>query len=777
MERKKTFGAESKRTWDVLDRSIGFYIPPYQRQYDWDKRHITRLFEDISHGLMELLREKNKDSITFIGTLIVIDDTRPETIAPNISNSNLPGNGNILSVVDGQQRLTTILLMNICLHDEIKRRRAKLEKKKEGKPAFEWLHDRIVNICPNLQETFEEDKRRGDGVYQWQPRMIRAYIDSWSCFQQEAIYESPVAAFIHGYSRHIHNDDESAMNQPYTGESYIDKSDVLWKNYVEIQNLIKMVSGRGKKVLKTLPLEQVATDFDFQKVILEEEFPEDVCNILSNEGDDDFKELIRLVFFANFLMYRVWVTVVSAPGAYAYSMFESLNTTGEPLTVLETFRPKVIEFEGPDKYKNSDSRKYMGSVEEYLNQFTTAKTRQKGTYNLLRPFALAESGKKLLSDPVDQRQYMRNQYASLIDEEKRNFVRNLSHVADFMAKVWKKEGSAFSNIIEFTEEPRRSVVLMCIGVLGKANPITIGPLARFYSQVLLAQPDSRSKAVDELEGAVKAMTAFFALWRGIGRTTGTLADQYRDLMDKGFKKEGIQPFSRCPRVESPLEFLTAEDLRKALRYVLGKGRVAPIKSKKDWVRFSTGRAIYQDSNPLTRFLLFAAIHDTVEDSKDSRFPAKGLSGVLNMLSWEKWSSDLTIEHVAPQEPDPEENDWPEPLYKKPELLDCLGNLTLLPKAENSSVGRRAWRTKRVMYRFLASRTQEELDTRLIEARNHKIPLSSETEARLRNTRHFQHLTTIGNAEKWDEEFVIDRSERLAELVWENIAPWLGFDDE
>ena len=136
MERKKTFGAESKRTWDVLDRSIGFYIPPYQRQYDWDKRHITRLFEDISHGLMELLREKNKDSITFIGTLIVIDDTRPETIAPNISNSNLPGNGNILSVVDGQQRLTTILLMNICLHDEIKRRRAKLEKKKEGKTCL-----------------------------------------------------------------------------------------------------------------------------------------------------------------------------------------------------------------------------------------------------------------------------------------------------------------------------------------------------------------------------------------------------------------------------------------------------------------------------------------------------------------------------------------------------------------------------------------------------------------------------------------------------------------
>ena len=777
MGRTKIFSAESKSTWDVLDRSIGFYIPPYQRQYDWDKRHITRLFEDVSQGLMELLRKKNKDSITFIGTLIVIDDTRPETIAPNISNSNLPGNGNILSVVDGQQRLTTILLMNICLHDEIKRRRAKLEKKKEGKPAFEWLYDRIVNVCPNLQETFEEDKRRGDGVYQWQPRMIRAYIDSWSCFQQEARYESPIAAFIHGYSRHIHNDDENAMNQPYTGESYIDESDVLWKNYVEIQNLIKMVSGQGKKVLKTLPLKQVATDFDFQKVILEEKFPKDVCNILSNEGDDNFKELIRLVFFANFLMYRVWVTVVSAPGAYAYSMFESLNTTGEPLTVLETFRPKIIEFEGPDKYKNSDSREYMGSVEEYLNQFTTAKTRQKETYNLLRPFALAESGKKLLSDPVDQRQYMRNQYESLIDEEKRNFVRNLSHVADFMAKVWKKEGSTFSDIIEFTQESRRSVVLMCMGVLGKANPITIGPLARFYSQVLLAQPDSRSKAVDELEGAVKAMTAFFALWRGIGRTTGTLADQYRDLMDKGFDKVGIKPFSRCPREEKALEFLTAADLRKALRYILGKGRTLAITSRKDWVRLSAERPVYDISRPLTRFLLFASAHDTVEDDEDLELPTAGVPGTLDMLTWNKWSDDLTIEHVAPQEPDPEQDDWPKPLYENPVILNYLGNLTLLPTAMNSSFNNKPWEKKKKMYYVLSGLTLGERETQLADARSDGVELPESTEDILRAGKYFPHLSTICNVEKWDEELVRKRSKRLAELVWKNIAPWLGFDDE
>ena len=46
-------------------------------------------------------------------------------------------------------------------------------------------------------------------------------------------------------------------------------------------------------------------------------------------------------------MNRVQVVVVSASKEeYAFDMFESLNTTGEPLTAFETFRPRVIEIEG-----------------------------------------------------------------------------------------------------------------------------------------------------------------------------------------------------------------------------------------------------------------------------------------------------------------------------------------------------------------------------------------------------------------------------------------------
>ena len=95
----------------------------------------------------------------------------------------------------------------------------------------------------------------------------------------------------------------------------------------------------------------------------------------------------------------------------------------------------------------------------------TRTERQKETAKLLIPFALAESGKKLSSEVRDQRQYMRHQYDNLSSkQEKRNFVQNLSHVAEFMSNAWKKEDRAFPDITQFSD---RNVALMCMDVLGK----------------------------------------------------------------------------------------------------------------------------------------------------------------------------------------------------------------------------------------------------------------------------------------------------------------------
>ena len=767
--RNNIFNATPSSTWQVLcSPGAGFYIPPYQRGYNWDDTHIDRLFEDFGHGLRLLL--ENQDSITFLGTLIVIDKDE----LPNVNPETLPNK--IRFVIDGQQRLTTVLLMKICLHDEIRIQGTKLKKKDEA--AFKWLYHQTIQVTADLQKTFEEDMNYGDIGYKWYPRMIRAYDDSWSRFRNEAKYRSPIAAFIHGYSNHIRSDEKA---KKYTGNlSESDANNHLLSNYEVIRRNLQTMADESNINLEMPNLVDVAESSQFQSVILRAEFPEEVRDILSNDRNKDFEQLIRLVLLANFLMNRVQVVVVSASNEdYAFDMFESLNTTGEPLTAFETFRPRVIEIEGLPEYENSPSREFLKPIENYLGKFDKAEERHAETSRFLIPFALSETGYKLSKRHSAQRWYLRGQYDKKnLPEERYKFLEHMSNTAIFIEDTWKKEDNAF----EFITFLNKNVILMCMDLLGKVNhEIAIGSLVRFYSQVQLAPSDNREAAILELEGAIRAVTAFFAFWRGSGKTTGNLAAQYRELMEKGLDELGNQAFCRCPENGEPLTNLTANKLQEALRYVL-KDR-GGINSKDDWVRLSFEEPVYKDRKTLTRFLLFAAMHNTTVDNENLGLRLPGREGLMNMLTWEKWDEDLEIEHVAPQKKpeqssqEKEQGNREEDLYGKPNLIDCLGNLTLLPKAENASFRNRRWEEKKEMYYILSAPSREDQEVRLAEVRSRQIELPDTTENLILEGKYFHHLSAICNAQKWDVEFVQKRSKRLAELVWTNIAPWLGFDEE
>ena len=770
MELKNIFGATPNSTWQVLcEAGVGYYIPPYQREYNWNKGNIDRLFEDVVHGLQSLV--KKEDSITFLGTLIVID----RATLPKANKAQLPGN--VRLVIDGQQRLTTILLINVNLHDEIRRRRVKLKVEEE---AFKWLNHKAIEAEKRLQKTFEQDMDWGEDEYQWYPRIIRAYEDQWSRLEEEAKYESPIAAFVHGYLRHIRGDN---FKKPYKGESGpIDKTNIVLTNFGVIRGRLRdlLVLNEKNQELDMLSLKDATEKDKFQETILKAEFPEKVCSILLDEGNMDFKQLIGLVLFANFLMDRVTVTVVSTYNEdYAFDMFESLNTTGEPLTAFETFRPKVIETEGISEYKSSRSRELMRPIEDYLGKFNKADDRHTETSRFLTPFALAETGYKLPKRHSDQRGYLRDQYDNKnLPEERHKFLEHMSHTALFIEDTWKKGDNAFESIA-FSD---KNVVLTCMDLLGKvSHEVAIGSLVRFYSQVQLSPPDYREEAVLELEKAIKTVTAFFAFWRGSGKTTGDLAAQYRELMEKGFNELGNQAFCRCPTNGEPFKTLTADKLQEALRYAL-KNR-SGINSKEDWVTLSFEESVYKDRKTLTRFLLFAAMHNTTEDDEKPGLRRPGREGLLDMLSWEKWSEDLEIEHVAPQkkpeqiESAEDQISSEEDLYGKPNLLDCLGNLTLLPEAENASFGNRQWSKKKEMYYILSAPSREAQQTRLAEVRSRQIVVPDTTENLLLDGKYYPHLTAIYKASKWDVEFVQKRSKRLAELVWTNIAPWLGIDGD
>ena len=110
-----------------------------------------------------------------------------------------------------------------------------------------------------------------------------------------------------------------------------------------------------------------AADFEFpdlQQVVQNQLFfdalwgfpaPDPVRVYVTGQSDDKLYEpfcaLMRSVVFHRYFNMRMALTIVTTQSEDdAFDMFEALNTTGEPLTAFETFKPKIIEAEGLANY-------------------------------------------------------------------------------------------------------------------------------------------------------------------------------------------------------------------------------------------------------------------------------------------------------------------------------------------------------------------------------------------------------------------------------------------
>jgi hypothetical protein len=175
-----------------------------------------------------------------------------------------------------------------------------------------------------------------------------------------------------------------------------------------------------------------------------------------------------------------------------------------------------------------------------------------------------------------------------------------------------------------------------------------------------------------------------------------------------------------------------------------------------------------------RFLLLVAAHDTTLDESIPGLVKEGKKGTLEMLCWKRWVGDttLTVEHVAPQTIT---GDWDTSLGQQdPSFLDTVGNLTLLPLAENSSIGNRPWQEKRVIYSVLAAKSDDEVEQILAGAQRQGVKLGKSTQELLKDSMYIPQVDAIAKVEgNWTSELVTRRSERLSEIVWTRLSRWLN----
>ena len=113
-----------------------FRIPDFQRQYSWKNQNLDELWKDLIEAY------KNSDEIYFLGSIVLVKEKN-----------------NSYSIIDGQQRLTTlVIMMDVLLKDFKSLLSSKMIKrlKKYHESNFKLQNN------PSYDEEFEEEIRGQD---------------------------------------------------------------------------------------------------------------------------------------------------------------------------------------------------------------------------------------------------------------------------------------------------------------------------------------------------------------------------------------------------------------------------------------------------------------------------------------------------------------------------------------------------------------------------------------------------------------------------------------
>ena len=768
------FEAKTYSFWGVMhshNAIAGFRVPEYQRIYNWEpSRQINRLLEDCLNGFFYFSESGNGNigKYTFLATIILVKEEKPRDLFTGTS----------LSIVDGQQRLTTLILTCCALIEELLCYDiSELEGLKQT--TIQWIKKEVDYVCQELFSCAVGQLGRRE-TFPF-PRIVRTEKDYRAETVKDSEYSSIVARFLMAFSKFYREDEPFVPKRKNELEE-----ELFFRNYEYVKEQIRGVyeDNQEPDVKRDIEYEPISRESFVKKPLLHL-FKK--INVLGDKErnralndiarDSNSSGLIRLLLFSHYLMDRVILTSVeTSDEAAAFDIFDALNTTGEPLTALETFKPLIVHFEEKEAegYKNSPSEISFNEIENLNTYEGHPEKRQNATKDLLVTFALYLEGRKLLRELNPQRMYLRSIFNRIpipqkrtkrkVVESKRKIVESLKYVAEFRHKYWNSE--TIPNLPASSKE-RNNLLNLCFGMISDMNTkMTLPILARYWVEF----EKENSIDSDTFVDAVKAVTAFLVLRRSVTGGTSGIDTDFRNIV-----KDGDGNVSICVGLDHSRSFLGLSDLKETLRKYLDE-RV-DVRDKKTWVEKAAGVGLAKRSIPLCRFLLFVASHKAKMDEKNPGLLTHEdviLDSNNDFLNFENWRSEkyATVEHVAPQSQ--ARAGWDEAIYQNQYILDTIGNLTLLPKKENSIISDSPWKKKKLFYAALSSASREEREDFLDKVKGGGFLLSEISEELIRSQVRLYMLSPLTEVKKWNESFIRRRTRNILELVWDQIAPWLSY---
>ena len=764
------FKAEAQSFWESAQSHggrVGYRVPEYQRPYDWNDENLKRLLEDCFSGFYDSFQQQGEESYTFLGTLILVEEANAERDFDGVS----------LAIIDGQQRLTSLALLCCSLLEEVLALSGDIDDLKFDSEVKKWFRVEVEVVSDALYEctSGKVRVRAGDVPF---PRIVRESEDERS-LRDAKIYKSNIASFLDKYSEHYH---EVLKNSHSPFQPSLDQNDSVSSNYRFLRTQIRSyVNGENDSLKNSDNEVEIIGCKDFTVEVLQGLFEksnllhdkdEQLNDLRFIEGDSAEEKALRLVLFCWYLLKSVVLTrVVTANETYAFDIFDALNTTGQPLTALETLKPLVVRRESNGgSFGNSVSAVNLSRVEECLSIFSKPDDRQKETKDLVVSFALYYDGQKRSLNLNNQRMYLRSRFQSAdqVDLERvRKFIESIADVAEFRQNYWRQEGissldAVHSNDFQNADERIEKISLLKLLMQFIANTnhsLALPILARYWLQYK-TEP-SRENCDIFLESA-QSLVAFIVMRRGVTGGTAGIDSEFRNIMNN-------LCLTTSPRLPS-VKYLKGE-----LRNLLSSNNRVKVNDKQSWLAGASGTPLASSSRHICRFLLFAAHDGSIPDVSNPGLLTRQdvvSSSQTKWLTYDNWvqSKYRTIEHVAPDtEP---ASGWERAIYNDVYTKNTLGNLVPFPANVNSSAGNAPWEKKRVFYAFLVEQSEAQRAKLVEEAQKNDVTISQGTIDLLNSHGALEMLVPASRAENWSKAFILGRTANILELAWDRISPWL-----
>ena len=620
----------------------GFFVPLYQREYTWEQDNINQLFDDLVLGILELASDDGDTATSFLGTTIFVPlHDKTDTVRAGEERAQP---SQVLLVIDGQQRISTIALLAIRLVAHLRHLERKLQTE-TGEPYAALLHH-TSDTVKALRKLYAVEPGRGASP-RYKPKVIRATDDRWTHRGDDTCYRSPVACYIARFIR---------VPEANAGMACLPEDAGRVRSNVRlIDRWLDRVSDAhvsGSQLHGHFPSGSAIAGERVQKDVLG--FSNEKIAVMVNSATRGERDkvhwgtsLYQLFVLAYYLLQRCVINrLYPTREEWGFDMFQALNATGTPLTAMETFLPQVMQAEQAEgnEWISTTSAACFDRIEKLFDKTTSNQAKNRRTNDLLGAFRLCHDGEKLPNRFSAQRRWMTLCYEKVAEniQDKRVYVRHLAGVADFYRFAWYMEDVEKPNIVRGLEDHEEGdLASFLVQYLKDANSKLSAPiLARYYVQML-----NDPELEDEFVAVAKACAAFFTLVRSARSTTSGLDDIYRR-----FFRGGKSPFPVDSHSwKRGAAEVRASDLKRYFRDALKNRKVG---SKDAWMTSSDGVLLYRELKKVVRFVLFVASHDRVRDSSRPGLTKGGNRNVCSLLSLAQWrSKDLkSIEHVAPAEP-------------------------------------------------------------------------------------------------------------------------------